>query len=43
MGHRHRAPRHDQAAIRPLLGERRDGALDLAGISQVDWTQLDAE
>ena len=39
MKYRRRAPRHDQAAIRTLR-ERRDGALNLAGIAQVNWAHV---
>ena len=42
MKYRPRAPGHDQAAIRTLR-ERRNGALDLARIPQVDRTQLYAK
>ena len=42
MKYRRRAPRHDQAAIRTLR-ERRDGALNLAGIARIDRAQLNAQ
>jgi hypothetical protein len=37
-----RTPRYDQTAIR-RAGEGRDGALDFAGIADVDWTHLHSE
>src|SRR5262245_35502560 len=37
-----RACRHDQTAI-PLARKRRDSALDLIGVAQIDWAQLYAE
>src|SRR5262249_14876882 len=39
---RRRAPGHKQAAVRSLC-ERRDGTLDLAGITRIDRTQFHAE
>src|SRR3977135_40530 len=36
------APRQNQAAIRETC-ERSDGALDLPGVEEIDWTYLNAE
>src|SRR5262249_28255585 len=42
MEYRSRAPSHDHAAVRTLR-ERRDGALDLAGIAHIGHAQVHAE
>src|SRR5262249_1630416 len=42
MNYRSRATGHDQAAVRTLR-ERRDGALDLAGIAHIGHAQVHAE